>query len=59
MTARKGGTYRGLTGPKFRPVCPACGKKGMSPWKTLIIAGSAVFMRDCRYCMHTITKDAP
>lgn len=52
---RKGGTWKGLTGPKFRPVCADCGKKGMSPWKATAYGW---LHRECRYCLRQETKDA-
>jgi hypothetical protein len=57
MSARKGGTWRGQTGPRFRPQCPACGKKGLSPWKAVAVGGKGLLMRECRYCRHVETKE--
>lgn len=51
----KGGTWKGLTGPKSRPACPVCGKKGMSPWKHTPPDFDRLH-RDCRYCLHVELK---
>lgn len=56
MPFHKGGTWRGQTSPKFRPVCPACTKKGLGVWQIVVTADGAVMLRSCRYCQHVVRK---